>query len=122
MSRSTDEWIGKNDDAKVPAHVKLRIFNRAGGICHISGRKIMPSDTWEVEHVLALCLGGEHREGNLAPALTQPHKVKTAQDVAQKAKNDRVRKIHLGIKKPSKFACSRSSKFKKRVDGSVVLR
>ena len=39
-----------------------------------------------------------------------------------KAKNDRVRKKHLGIKKPSTFACSKSSKWKKKLNGEVVLR
>jgi 5-methylcytosine-specific restriction enzyme A len=112
--RSNPEWIGKTDDAKIPAHVKLRIFERTGGICHISGRKIMPGDKWEVEHILALCLGGEHRETNLAPALTKPHKIKTAQDLAQKAKNDRVRKRHLGVQKP------RTIRAWRRFDGTPV--
>ena len=120
--RSTAEWIGKTDDAKVPDYVRLRIFNRANGICHISGRKITAADTWELEHVKALCNGGEHRESNMAPALAKPHKAKTAADLAQKAKNDRVSKRHLGIRKRSTFACSRDSRFKKKIDGSVVLR
>lgn len=63
----------------------------------------MPGDKWELEHKLALCNGGEHRESNLAPALVKPHKAKTAMDVKQKAKNDRVRKRYLGIKKPRKI-------------------
>lgn len=98
--RSVQEWVGKTDDAKVPPHVRLRIFERENGVCHISGRKIVPGEKWELEHKLALCLGGKHCESNLAPALTDPHKVKTAQDRKQKAKNDRVRKRHIGVKKP----------------------
>jgi 5-methylcytosine-specific restriction protein A len=98
--RSTLEWIGKTDDAKVPDYVRLRIFTRANGICHISKRKITPADDWDLDHILALCNGGEHRESNMAPALVKPHKVKTAEDVKQRAKNDRVLKKHLGIKKP----------------------
>lgn len=120
--RAVTEWSGKTDDTPVPPRVKVRVFERYKGICYLSGRKIMPGDKWDVEHIVAICNGGANSEDNLAPALKAPHKVKTAQDVAQKAKNDRIRKRHLGIKKPSKFACGRNSKFKKRIDGSVVLR
>jgi 5-methylcytosine-specific restriction enzyme A len=112
--RSTQEWIGKTDDAKVPDYVRLRVFNRANGICHISKRKITAADDWELEHIIALCNGGEHRESNCAPALTKPHKIKTAADLAQKAKNDRVRKKHLGIKPTRKITSWR------RFDGTIV--
>lgn len=97
--RSVSEWIGKNDDTRVPARVRLRIFERANGTCHVSGRKILPWDSWDLEHIKALSLGGENRESNLAPALKQEHKKKTAQDMKAKAKSDRIRKKHLGIKK-----------------------
>lgn len=120
--RTTEEWVGKNDDAKVPDRVRLRIFLRHDGICHISGRRIQPGDAWDLEHVLALCNGGLHAEHNLRPALRGPHRTKTAIDVAEKAKNDRIRKRHLGIKKPSRFPGSRDSRWKKKMDGSVVLR
>jgi 5-methylcytosine-specific restriction protein A len=111
--RSTQEWIGKHDDAKVPNYVRLRIFNRHNGICHISGRKITAADTWELEHIIALCNGGEHRESNMAPALTAPHKAKTKYDRAVKSKNDRVQERHLGIKKPRTMTRWR------RFDGSI---
>ncbi len=94
------EWKGKSDDSKVPDRVRLRIFLRHGGICHLSGRRILPGDDWDLDHVVALANGGSHSEFNLRPALRGPHKAKTARDVAEKAKNDRVRKRHLGIKKP----------------------
>jgi 5-methylcytosine-specific restriction endonuclease McrA len=100
MSRSVPEWIGKTDDAAVPPRVRARIFLRDDGVCHLSGRKIRPGEKWELEHVVALCNGGEHRESNMAPALVEPHKIKTAADRRVKAKDDRVRKRHLGIKKP----------------------
>lgn len=112
--RAVDEWIGKNDDTPVPPRVKLRVFNAYGGVCYLSGRKIMPGERWEVEHKLALSLGGENRESNLAPALAAPHKVKTASDMKQKAKNDRVRKKHLGIRKP------RTLRRWRRFNGDIV--
>lgn len=100
MARSVNEWIGKNDDAKVPRNVRLRIFERHKGICHISGRKIMAGDAWDLDHIVALINGGEHRESNLAPALKQPHREKTAEDIRLKAKSERIRKRAAGIRKP----------------------
>ena len=38
MTRSVPEWIGKTPDQKVPDRVKVRIFDREGGVCHISCR------------------------------------------------------------------------------------
>ena len=120
--REVVEWRGKTDDSAVPPRVKLRIFERHKGVCYLSGIKIRPGDAWELEHVVALCNGGTHSEDNLAPALVAPHKVKTRADRRVKAKNDRVRKRHLGIRKPSRFLGSRDSRLKKKLDGTVVLR
>jgi 5-methylcytosine-specific restriction enzyme A len=100
MSRELPEWIGKTDDAAIPPRVRLRVFNRMGGVCHLSGRKIMPGEAWDLDHIIALVNGGAHCESNLAPALRSEHRIKTAADVKLKAKSDRVRKKHLGIKKP----------------------
>jgi len=122
MSRTVSEWIGKNDEAAIPTRVRLRVFERHGGVCHLSGQRIRAGDLWDVDHVVALVNGGSHRESNLAPALRDKHREKTKADVAEKSRVHRKRAKHIGIKKPSKFACSRDSKFKKRIDGSVVLR
>lgn len=96
--RSVKEWIGKTPDTPVPPRVKLRVFEAYEGRCYLSGVKIQPGMAWEVEHKLALCLGGENRETNLAPALKAPHRAKSADDVARKSKADRVRIKHLGLK------------------------
>lgn len=98
MTRSVPEWKGKTPDSKVPAHVRMRIFLAYDGKCWLTGRKIVPADYWELEHKIALCNGGEHRESNLAPALRDAHKIKTRADVGEKAKVDRIRKRHMGIK------------------------
>ncbi len=97
MTRSTPEWIGASDDAKIPMRVRLRVFERHGGQCHISGRLIRAGEAWECDHVVALCNHGEHRESNLAPALADLHRQKTARDVAEKATVYRKRAKHLGI-------------------------
>ena len=95
--RSVPEWIGKTPDAKVPDHVRLRIFRDHDGRCHISGRKITPADAWELEHIVPLSMGGEHRERNMAPALRDKHKAKTRQEAASRARGDAAAKRHLGI-------------------------
>lgn len=103
MPRSVPEWIGKTDDAKVPPRVRIRIFEREGGVCHLSKRKIRPGDLWDLDHGLALINGGEHRESNLFPALRDKHREKTKEDVAEKAVTARVKAKHLGIRPPSRF-------------------
>ncbi|MCZ4270935.1 HNH endonuclease [Maritalea porphyrae] len=107
IGRSTDEWFGATADTKAPPRVELRVFERYGGICYLSGIKILPGMKWELEHIKALCNGGENRESNLAPALVKAHKAKTAQDRKEKAKSDRIRKKHLGITKPKQKIRSR---------------
>lgn len=97
MSRATEEWVGKTDDTPIPPRVKLRVFERHGGICHLSGRKIRAGEPWDCDHVKALINGGENREANLAPALRDKHREKTALDVAEKAGIYRKRAKHLGI-------------------------
>jgi len=114
MTRTVDEWIGRTPDTPAPPRVRLRVFEKHKGVCYLSGRKIMTGDKWQLEHPLALINGGENRESNMAPALVEPHKVKTAEDVAQKAKNDRVRKRHLGIRKP------RSIRSWRKFNGEIV--
>lgn len=121
--RTVPEWIGATDDAAIPPRVKLRIFEASGGKCHLTGRKIMPGDAWDCDHILALCNGGEHRESNLAPAIRSAHRAKTAEDVAQRAKADRVRKKHLGIYEAKKIMPgSKASPWKKKLDGTVERR
>jgi 5-methylcytosine-specific restriction protein A len=115
--RTVDEWIGSSPDAAIPPRVKLRIWERCGGKCHLTGHKIRPGDAYDFDHIVALCNGGEHRESNLAPALRAKHREKTAADVAEMAKIDRLRKRHLGLvpKKPR-------SNLVKKLNGQVVYR
>lgn len=98
MSRAVPEWIGKTDDTPIPARVKLRVWERHGGVCHLSGRKILTGELWDCDHIIALINGGENRESNLAPALRDKHREKTVADVAEKAKTADRQKKHLGIK------------------------
>lgn len=100
--RSVPIWVGKTDDEKVPPRVKLRVFEREGGKCWISGRKIMPGDAWDLDHKVALCNGGTHSEDNLFPALRDKHREKTRADVDEKAKVARLKQKHLGMRSPKR--------------------
>lgn len=121
MARELPEWIGRTHDSKVPPRVRMRIFDRENGICHLTGAKIDPvRDQWDLDHKISLILGGEHRESNLFPALRDPHRKKTAVEVGIKSKIAKVRKKHLGIKKP-KSSLSHPT-LKRRMDGTVVHR
>lgn len=105
MSRTVREWVGKTDDAKVPAAVRLRVFKREKGICYLSGVKI-GGKKWELEHKVPLAsvdgkVSGLHRESNLFPALVQPHKLKTAEEAAVTAKVNAVAKRAAGITAPT---------------------
>jgi 5-methylcytosine-specific restriction endonuclease McrA len=99
--RETDEWQGKTDDAAVPPRVQVRVFGRDNGRCKICTRKVgVGGIPFQLDHRVALVNGGSHRESNLQIVCVECHKGKTKQDVAVKAKTARVRKRHLGIKKP----------------------
>lgn len=100
--RSVPEWIGKTDDAAIPPRVRVRVFERHGGVCHLSGRRIGAGEVWDCDHVIALANGGSHRESNLAPALRDKHQEKTKADVAEKSRVYRKRAKHLGVFAPRK--------------------
>ena len=95
--RSVEEWKGKTYDAAIPPRVRVRVFDRHGGICHLSGRRIRAGEAWDCDHIIALANGGEHRENNLAPALKAAHREKTKADVAEKAIVYRKRAKHIGV-------------------------
>ena len=121
--RSVGEWIGATPDAKVPASVRVRVFDRDGGICHVSSRKIMTGEPWDLDHMVALCNGGEHRESNLAPVLREKHPQKTRTDLAKKSKVTRLRQKHLGIHASvTPIPGGRSTRWRRTLSGRTVKR
>ena len=89
IGRSVREWIGRDNNDRPPKHVLLRILRRYNYLCHISGREIADGMRWQAEHIKPLWAGGENREANLAPALIDPHQIKSRREAAQRAKADR---------------------------------
>ena len=107
IGRSVDEWIGPDADQAIPKRVKLRVWEREGGKCHRCTRKIRPGEAFVYEHVHALILGGENRENNIALSCAACGKAKTAEEMAFKAKSDRIKARHLGITAPKRKLQSR---------------
>ena len=121
--RTVPEWIGKHDDARIPDRVRVRIFARMGGRCHCCGTLIMAGMAWDADHIVALANGGGHCESNLAPILREHHKAKTKADVGEKSATYQSQKRHLGLKKSKHpMPGSRASKWKRKMDGTVVKR
>lgn len=122
--RSVPEWIGKTPDSAIPPRVRLRVFETHGGYCHLAKRRIQAGEPWDCDHVVALVNGGEHRETNLAPALRDKHREKTALDVREKSIVRRKQMKSLGIapKKGRPMPGSKASGLRRRMDGTVERR
>jgi len=122
--RSVEEWVGATPDSEPPPHVKLRVFERCRGFCHIARRKIRAGEPWDTDHVIPLRdwtgEGHGNRESNLAPALRDKHREKTAEENRERGRINRKKAKHLGLSKPR----SRLSHptLKRRFDGTVVRR
>jgi 5-methylcytosine-specific restriction endonuclease McrA len=100
---------------------KLEAWVRAQGRCECCGIKL-DGKRVEYDHIIADGLGGEPVVGNCRVLCSPCHLEKTRADAPRIAKTNRIRAREAGIRKKSRFSCSRDSRFKKRIDGSVVLR
>jgi 5-methylcytosine-specific restriction endonuclease McrA len=100
--RTVPEWIAtKSDDEAVPPRVRQRVFIRFDGKCAGCGRRIGEGAlAWDCDHIIALALGGQHREGNLrALCRAVCHRDKTRDDAALRKRFNASQKKRAGIKK-----------------------
>ena len=93
---------------------RVRIFDGTEGRCHLCGLTIVVGERWEVEHCKPLWLGGADDESNMAPAHVHCHAAKSAGEKTIKAKGDRIRARHLGIKP------DRTIRVWRKFDGTIV--
>jgi 5-methylcytosine-specific restriction protein A len=122
MPRDVPEWIGETPDTPVPLRVRMRVYEARGGKCACCGVPIA-GKPWEIDHSIPLIHGGKNRESNLQPLLTEHHRIKTHADVQTKARTARIKAAHLGVKaKGRPMPGSKASKFKRKINGQVVLR
>jgi 5-methylcytosine-specific restriction endonuclease McrA len=122
MSRALDEWVGKTPDEAIPPRVKERIARKAEDRCLHCTLEIKGKLRAEIDHAIPLIMGGPNRESNLQLLCHVCHAAKTGRDVEIKSRVAAGRLKKLGIRKRSTFACSRDSRFKKKINGEVVLR
>lgn len=104
---------------------RARIFAAANGVCHICGEQIDGTrERWDADHVIPLEISGDDSDENLRPAHERCHRAKTAkEDAPAIAKCKRVAAKHNGSSKPKgTLPGSRNSKWKRKVDGTVVPR
>jgi len=128
IGRSVPEWIGRTPDSVPPPHVIQRIAERFNWRCHISGAEIDQNRhkygrDWQLEHVVSRETGGQNRESNLAPALTQWHKLKSKAEAKERGKRNRGIRRRTGITKPKHIIPgSKASGVKMHLDGSITCR
>lgn len=93
-----------------------RIFLENQGRCHLCELLIRDGEKYEIDHITPLWAGGSEEDNYLAPAHVKCHAAKTAAEAPARAKRNRI--IAKGYAKPRKPP----SKWKRRMDGSVVDR
>lgn len=103
---------------------RVRIFDNSLGVCCLCCRVIRSGEKWIVEHVKPLWLGGADDETNMAPAHFQCGVEKTCGEAPVKAKTDRQRAAHLGIRKRQArpMPGTKASGWSKKFSGEVVRR
>lgn len=106
-----------------PARVKVAAFERAGGRCENCG--VIIRHGAQYDHRVADGLGGEPTLENCSVKCKTCHALKTTKhDIPVIAKSKRVRAKHVGADGPKgrPMPCGRKSRWKKKLDGSVVPR
>lgn len=109
--------------ARIGKRLRAEVWAKTGGICYLCEVQINDGEYWEVEHELALALGGTNDLLNLFPAHKACHKRKTAQDRKLIAKSNRIRR-RFGLdpvkRKPRKKIRSRG--FQRGVKKKIASR
>lgn len=104
------------------SRVKEAAFKRAAGKCENCSAPLTIG-RFRYDHTIPDDLGGEPVLENCKVLCTGCDNEKTyKRDIPTIAKGRRIRRREMGIKKRSTFACSRQSKWKKKISGEVVPR
>jgi hypothetical protein len=103
---------------------RLDLFLAAHGRCQRCSWSLTPGTRWEVDHVIALALGGRDDADNMQVLCSPCHGGKTRErDVPAIAKTARIRARHLGARTSRRpLPGGRRSRWKKTVDGRILER
>ncbi len=75
---------------------RVRLFTLYGGQCYLCETPIKVGDAWEIEHVIAWALTRDDSDDNLRLAHVHCHKIKTAENVRDIRKMDRIFAKNIG--------------------------
>jgi 5-methylcytosine-specific restriction protein A len=107
----------------VSTKARTNLFLKRKGLCHLCGQPVKVGEKWELEHEIPVAMGGADDESNWFVAHVKCHAVKTKQDVGNIAKAKRREARHIGSHvSRNPMPGGKSSKWKRRMDGTVVLR
>jgi len=117
-----NEDVGTTQRRPLNTRRKLSIWEREKGLCMLCGCRLQTGH-FIYEHVRALELGGADEDDNIRLTCLPCAGNKTRDDHSRAAKAKRVKSKHLGLKKSKNpLPGSRGSKWRKKIDGSVVPR
>ena len=109
---------------RISTKERIAIFERENGTCHFCNMKVSAGEEWDVSHEIPLEMGGEDGGANLRVAHRSCHRRHTSTvDIPRIAKTRRMKATHLGVKRSKQpLPGGKWSKWKKKLDGSVVPR
>lgn len=95
-----------------------------GGICHMCNMKVVPGEEWDISHEIPLEAGGRDERDNWYVAHRKCHRLHTRTvDIPLIAKVKRIHQRHIGAKKSrTPMPMGRNSKWKRKMDGTIVRR
>ena len=116
--------LGTTQRSRLSPRARLAIWERARGICVLCERRIDGvRERWIIEHIRALELGGADEPDNMGPAHETCAAAKTRNDHHRAAKAKRQKIQHLGAAKTKRpLPCGKQSRWKKKIDGTIVPR
>jgi 5-methylcytosine-specific restriction protein A len=122
--RAVPEWRGRRPESMPGQIVLLRLYSKQDGKCACGCGMVMNLERDEIDcdHKVALIDGGANVEQNLQLLLRDHHKRKTVAEAIARGRERRHKaKAFRHLDKPG-FQTNRTGKFRKRMNGEVVLR
>lgn len=103
------------------AKTRAQAFERQSGRCTHCGVQLTPGNV-EYDHRITCEQGGDNSLENCDPVCRNCHKGKTRSDATIAAKGRSVRRRAYGGTPRSAVPGSRASRWKRKLDGTIVLR